>query len=199
MKKLLFSTAVIAMLAGSAFAADEYKIDPVHSSATFSVRHLMISNVPGRFSNVNGTIVYDEKDLTKSSVSATIPTGTINTDNEGRDKHLRSADFFDSEKFPEMKFVSKRIEKRGNQLVAIGDLTIKDVTKQVEFPFEVVKANTPFGVAVGATGSTKIKRKDFNILWSKTMDGGGAVVGDEVKIEFSVEAKPAAPAKAATK
>ena len=198
-KKLLFSSSLGLALASTAFAADEYKIDPAHSSATFSVRHLMISNVPGRFGGVTGSIVYDEKDLTKSAVTASIPTNTINTDNDGRDKHLRSADFFDVEKFPEMKFVSKKVEKRGSQLVAIGDLTIKDVTKQVELPFEVVKANTPFGVVVGATGSTKINRKDFNILWSRTMDGGGAVVGDEVKIEFSVEAKPAAAAKPATK
>jgi polyisoprenoid-binding protein YceI len=198
-KKLLFSAALLATTASAAFAADEYKIDPAHSSATFTVRHLMISNVPGRFANVSGTIVYDERDLTKSSVTASIPTNTINTDNEGRDKHLRSADFFDIEKYPEMKFVSKKVEKRGNQLVAIGDLTIKDVTKQVELPFEVVKANTPFGVVVGATGSTKINRKDFNILWSRTMDGGGAVVGDEVKIEFSVEAKPPVAAKPAAK
>jgi polyisoprenoid-binding protein YceI len=195
-KPIIFS--ILLLIATAAFA-EEYKIDPGHSSATFSVRHLMISNVPGRFSNVKGTIVYDEQDLTRSSVKATIPTATINTDNEGRDQHLKSGDFFDVEKFPEMTFVSKRIEKRGNQLIAIGDLTIKGVTKEVELPFEVVKANTPFGVAIGATGSTKVNRKDFNILWSRTMDGGGAVVGDEVKIEFSVEAKPAAPpAKPAT-
>jgi polyisoprenoid-binding protein YceI len=199
-RKFLLPVALLATLSGTAFAGEEYKIDPAHSSATFTVRHLMISNVPGRFANVNGTIVYDEKDVTQSSVTATIPTATINTDNEGRDKHLRNTDFFDVEKYPEMKFVSKKVEKRGHQLVAIGDLTIKDVTKQVELPFEVVKANTPFGTVVGATGSTKINRKDFNILWSRTMDGGGAVVSDEVKIEFSVEAKPApAAAKPAAK
>jgi polyisoprenoid-binding protein YceI len=198
-KKFLSVSLLLVAGTVSAFAAEEYKIDPAHSSATFTVRHLMISNVPGRFANVTGTIVYDEKDVTKSSVTATIPTSTINTDNEGRDKHLRSADFFDVEKYPEMKFVSKKVEKRGNQLVAIGDLTIKDVTKQVELPFEVVKANTPSGMVVGATGATKINRKDFNVLWSRTMDGGGAVVSDEVKIEFSVEAKPAAAAKPAAK
>jgi polyisoprenoid-binding protein YceI len=195
-KSALFG--LLVLLSGMTLAAEEYKIDPGHSSATFTVRHLMISNVPGRFSNVTGTIVYDENDLGKSSVKATIPASSINTDNEGRDKHLKSGDFFDVEKFPEMTFVSKRIEKRGDQLVAIGDLTIKDVTKQVELPFEVVKAKTPHGVAIGATGWTKINRKDYNILWSRTMDGGGAVVGDEVKIEFSVEAKPAGAAKPAT-
>jgi polyisoprenoid-binding protein YceI len=194
LRKQLFTLGLLVALGATAFAAEEYKIDPAHSSATFTVRHLMISNVPGRFSNVNGTIIYDEKEVTKSSVTASIPTATINTENEGRDKHLKNADFFDVEKFPEIKFVSKRVEQRGSQLVAIGDLTIKDVTKQVELPFEVVKANTPFGVVVGATGSTKINRKDYNVLWSRSMDGGGAVVGDEVKIEFSVEAKPAKPA-----
>src|SRR5262245_14990569 len=108
---------VFVLLASTAlFAADEYKIDPGHSSATFTVRHMMISNVPGRFSNVNGSIVYDEQDVTKSSVKATIPTATISTDNERRDNHLKSADFFEVEKFPEMTFTSKRIEKRGDQL-----------------------------------------------------------------------------------
>jgi polyisoprenoid-binding protein YceI len=186
---------VFLLLASTAlFAADEYKIDPGHSSATFTVRHMMISNVPGRFSNVTGTIVYDEHDLTKSSVKATIPTATISTDNERRDNHLKSVDFFEVGKFPEITFVSKKVEKRGDQLVAIGDLTIKNVTKQVELPFEIVKAKTPSGVAIGATGSTKINRKDYNITWNKTMDGGRAVVGDEVRIDISVEAKAAAKA-----
>src|SRR5207245_2333132 len=111
--------AIFIVFSMAALAAEQYNVDPKHSSATFSVRHMMISNVPGRFSNVSGTIVYDEKDLSKSSVAATIETGTINTDNSQRDNHLRSADFLDVQKYPEMTFKSKRIEKRGDQLVAI--------------------------------------------------------------------------------
>src|SRR5437868_6158644 len=103
----------------SAVAADQYTIDPAHSSATFTVRHMMISTVPGRFSGISGTINYDEKDITKSSVEATIKTATINTDNESRDKDLRSPNYFDVEKHPDITFKSTKVEKRGNQLVAI--------------------------------------------------------------------------------
>src|SRR5205085_11657931 len=125
----------------SAFAADEYKIDPVHSSVTFSVRHMGISNVPGRFSDVSGTILLDEKDLTKSSVTAVIKTASIDTNNPNRDKDLKGPNFFDTDKYPEATFKSTRIEKRGDQYVAIGNFTLKDVTKEIELPFEFSKGN----------------------------------------------------------
>src|SRR5438132_7499152 len=98
------------IFAASAFAGDVYNIDPAHSSATFTVRHMMISTVPGRFSGISGTINYDEKDITKSSVEATIKTATINTDNESRDKDLRSANYFDVEKYPDITFKSTTVE-----------------------------------------------------------------------------------------
>lgn len=184
--------AVLALTA-SAFGA-QYTIDPVHSSATFRVRHMMISNVSGRFSSgVSGTIDYDDADPTKSSVSAVIKTASIDTDNEYRDKDLRSENFFDTDKYPEMTFKSTKIEKRGDQWVAIGTLTIKDVSKQIELPFELNKLQTPRGTMIGVTASTTINRKDYHINWSKTLDGGGAVVADQVKIELSLEAKPGQP------
>ncbi len=182
-------------LSASALAAD-YKIDPNHSSATFSVRHMVISNVPGRFSNVSGSINYDDADVTKSSVEAVIKTATITTDNEGRDKHLKSADFFDVEKYPEITFKSKRVEKRGNQLVAIGTLTMKGVSKDIELPFELSKLATPRGTMIGIVAETKLNRMDYGVSWNKAIEGGGVVVGDEVKIQLSLEARPAPPAPA---
>jgi polyisoprenoid-binding protein YceI len=199
-KKKISISAVLAIVLSfsvAALAADQYKIDPNHSSATFSVRHNLISNVPGRFSDVNGTINYDEKDLSKSSVEATIKVATINTDNEGRDKHLKSADFFDAEKYPEITFKSKRIEKRGNQLVALGTLTMRGVSKEIELPFEINKLTTPRGTTVGVVAETKLNRQDYGINWSRALDNGGLVVANEVKIELSLEARPAPAAPAA--
>ncbi len=182
--------ALIALFAAAAFAADTYTIDGAHSSATFSVRHMAISTVPGRFSQISGTINYDEKDITKSSVEATIKTASISTDNDYRDKDLKSANYFDVEKYPDITFKSTKIEKRGDQLVAIGDFTMHGVTKQIELPFEVNKAATPRGTVIGATAETKLSRKDYGIT------SGSAVVGDEIKIALSIEARPAKPVTA---
>lgn len=197
--RIFKSLAAVAVLAVSAFAADDYKIDPVHSAANFSVKHFGINTVRGRFTGVSGAIVYDEKDVAKSSVTATIKTATVTTDSEGRDKDLRSDNFFDVEKFPEMSFVSKKVVKRGDQLVAIGTLTMKDVSKEVEIPFEIAKGATPYGVRVGVTAEFKINRKDYHVNYNKLMDNGGVVVSDDVKIELNIEGvqqkKDAAPAK----
>jgi polyisoprenoid-binding protein YceI len=178
------------ILSATAFAAETLQIDPAHSSVEFKVRHMLISNVPGRLSGISGSINYDANDLAKSSIDVTVDTTTISTENESRDKHLRSADFFETEKYPQARFISKKIEKRGEQWYAIGDLTIKDVTKQVEMPFELTAGNTSFGPAVGITATTKIIRKDFHINYGRVMDNGGAVVGDEVKLEINLEARP---------
>jgi polyisoprenoid-binding protein YceI len=193
MRHLKTGTIALFMLlfAAAAMAADQYTIDPAHSSATFSVRHMMISTVPGRFSEISGTINYDEKDITKSSVEATIKTASVTTDNQYRDKDLKSANYFDVEKYPEITFKSTKIEKRGEQLVAIGDFTMHGVTKQIELPFEINKATTPRGTVIGATADTKLSRKEYGIT------SGAAMVGDEIKISLSVEGRPAKPAGAA--
>lgn len=186
MKRVAMSFSLLAVLlfAASAFAAETYKIDSVHSSANFSVRHMMVSTVKGRFTEVQGTIVYDEKDVAKSSVKATIKTATINTDNGQRDVHLKSPDFFDAAKYPEIQFVSTKVEKRGDQLVAIGNLTIKDVTRQVELPFTVVSAEMGGKKRVGVDSAIKLNRYDYNVSYDPT----GAAVGKDVAIDLNLEA-----------
>ncbi len=180
-------------LSTAAFAADEYKIDPVHSSANFSVRHMLVSTVKGRFTDVTGTILYDEKDVTKSSVTATIKVASVTTDVAQRDNHLKSPDFFDAAKYPEMRFVSTRVEKRGDQLVAIGNLTIKDVTKQVELPFTIVAAEMGGTKRIGVDTSIKLIRYDYNVSYDPT----GAAVSKEVTIDLNLEADAVKPAPAA--
>jgi len=184
-------TLAAGLLVGSAFAVDEYKIDPNHSSANFSVRHMKVSTVKGRFSDVQGVITYDPQDVTRSTVKAVIKTSTITTDNAKRDDDLKSPNFFDVTKYPEIKFESTKIEKRGDQYVAIGNLTIKDVTKQVELPFTVTTAELGGKKRLGSDATLTINRNDYHVDWNK-MHG---VVDDTVKIELNIEAgQPAAAA-----
>jgi polyisoprenoid-binding protein YceI len=161
----------------------------------------MVSNVRGSFSKVSGTLLIDEKDLTKSSVEATIDTSTINTQEPDRDKHLRSADFFDVEKHPTITFKSKKVEKAGkDRLRVIGDLTIRGVTKQVvldvEGPTAAIK--DPRGnLKRGATATTKVNRQDFGVAWNRTLEAGGVVVGDQVSITIELELAKVEPKPAA--
>jgi polyisoprenoid-binding protein YceI len=196
MKRFAMLLGALALITASAFAADEYKIDPAHSTVGFNVKHMMVSTVPGRFTQFEGVIVYDDKDPSKSSVTATIKTASITTDNEARDKHLKTGDFFEVEKYPEIKFVSKKVEKRGDKWVAIGDLTMKDVTKQVEIPFELNKMETPRGKVIGVDGELKINRQDYHVTWQRPLQQGmGVTVSDEVKITLNLEARTAPPAQ----
>jgi|SRR3954470_5801713 polyisoprenoid-binding protein YceI len=195
--KSLYWLAALMLVSSFALAADEYQIDPAHSSATFTVRHMVISNVAGRFGNVTGTIVYDEKNPQNSSVNAVIKTATINTDNTARDNDLKGPNFFDVEKYPEITFKSKKVEKRGDQWVAIGTLTMKDVSKDIELPFELATLKTARGTRIGVTTSTKLNRQDYHLSFNKTLESGGLMVGDEVKIEISLEGTQAAPKAAA--
>jgi polyisoprenoid-binding protein YceI len=174
----------------------DYNIDPAHSVIGFSIRHLEIAWVEGRFKDFKGTIRYDEKDVTKSSVEFSTKVASIDTGVEPRDKHLRTADFFDAEKFPEMTFRSTRVERRGRDgYVLHGDLTLKGVTKQVALPFTVTGAikdpwgNTRFGVQA----QTKIDRRDYGITWGNALENGGIDVGNEVTIELQLEAVKPAP------
>jgi polyisoprenoid-binding protein YceI len=193
----LFKTALaVASLSVAAFAADEYKIDPAHSSANFSVKHMAINTVHGRFSKVSGVIAFDEAHPENSKVVADIEVPSVSTDNDMRDKHLKSADFFDAEKYPKIHFESTQIEKRGDQWVAIGNLTMKDVTKQVELPFDLAKGKMGKQERLGITAETKLNRQDYHVSWSKTTEGV-AMVSDDVKIELNLEAAKQAPAAAA--
>lgn len=180
-------------------AADKYEIDAAHAFVTFTIPHLVINKAKGSFKDISGTILYDEKDPSKSSVEVAIKTASINTNNENRDKHLRSADFFDAEKYPEMSFKSKRIEGKGNGYIATGDLTIRGVTKEVQMLFSVggpIKDPLPLGLKrIAVQASLQIDRREFGITWSRALEGGGLFVGNEVTIDINVEAiipKPAA-------
>jgi len=185
---------VVAAAALSFGQAQEYKIDPVHSSATFKVKHLLVSTVVGRFSDVEGTIWYDANDPSKSKVEAVIKTASVNTDNSYRDGDLKQ-NYLEVEKYPEMKFSSTKVEKRGDQWVATGPLTIKDVTKTVEIPFDLTAATTPmFGPSVGASADFKINRNDYHVAKASVVDNG-ATVGTDIAIELNVEAHQPKPAK----
>ncbi len=169
-----------------------WKIDPVHTTAEFKVRHMMISNVKGQFTGVNGEITLDESDVTKSHVNATIEAASINTREPDRDTHLRSADFLDVEKFPTLSFVSTGISRAGEgELEVEGDLTIHGVTKRVAFrvdgPTQAEK--DPWGnTRIGLSAQTKINRRDFGLTWNATLETGGILVGEEVTLTLDVEA-----------
>jgi polyisoprenoid-binding protein YceI len=169
-----------------------YKIDPAHSSAHFSVRHMMITNVRGAFSGVQGTIVYDPENLTASGVDVTIDVTTVNTNDSTRDTHLKSADFLDTEKFPSMTFKSTTVEPAaGGENKVIGALTIHGVTKDVVLDVEgpTAEGKDPWGnFRIGATASTKIKRSEFGLTWNAAVETGGVMVSDEVKIQIDISA-----------
>ncbi len=190
LKRLLLAKWIVLFMVMTGFAGDRYQIDPVHSSIGFTVRHMVIANVKGYFKEFSGTIIYDENDITRSSVSVTIKTASINTENPKRDAHLRSPDFFDAEKYPEITFKSKRILKEKDGYVAVGDLTMRGVTREIRIPFQILgKVIDPWGnTRLGVEASLKLNRHDYGISWSQTLDSGGLVVGDEVKIDLNIEA-----------
>jgi polyisoprenoid-binding protein YceI len=171
--------------------ARTYDIDPSHSSASFKVRHLMVSNVRGEFGQIGGSIVVDDIDLTRSTVDVTIDASTINTHDAKRDEHLRSPDFFDVAKFPVITFKSKRVQPgKGGDLFVTGDLTMRGITREVTLDVEPLspEVNDPWGnVKRGASARARVNRKDFNLVWNATLDGGGVLVGDEVTITVEVE------------
>jgi polyisoprenoid-binding protein YceI len=168
-----------------------YTIDPVHSTAGFKVRHLMVSNVRGEFSGIAGTVVFDPENATHSKVEATIDATTINTRDEQRDQHLKSADFLDVEKFPKITFVSKKVAPAGEgEWKVTGDLTIHGVTREVTLDVEgpAPEARDPWGnVKTGISASTKLNRKDFGLVWNMALETGGVLVGDEIAIHLELE------------
>lgn len=182
--------AALAAFAATGTAADKYSADPAHSSIGFAVKHMVVSKVKGYFNDYTVDIVYDDKDITKSSVVVAIKTASIDTKQAKRDDHLRSPDFFDAAKFPEITFKSKRIEKSGDGYAAVGDLTMRGVTKEITLPFTFAGVVTdPYGnTRLGLSGGTKINRQDYGVSWSKSLDNGGLVVSDDVEIEVEIEA-----------
>ncbi len=169
-----------------------YKIDPAHSNAQFVVRHMMITNVRGGFSGIQGTVVYDSDNPSGSMIEAVIDAATINTQEAQRDAHLKSADFLEVEKYPTITFKSTKIERGGSEEANVtGDLSIHGVKKQVVLKVEgpTAEVKDPFGnTRVGASATTKIKRSDFGLTWNAALETGGILVGDDLKIELEISA-----------
>ena len=171
-----------------------WTVDPSHSEVGFVVRHLMVSKVKGRFGGVSGTITVAENVL-ESVVEASADIATVDTRDESRDAHLKSADFFDAEKFPTISFRSTGIREKGNDYALDGDLTIKGVSKPVSFDLEYNGAATnPMtnGQSAGFSAETEVNRKDFGLEWNVALESGGVLVADTVKIHLEIEAAKAA-------
>lgn len=190
LKKNLFSLfLVIFVLVGFTFGADTYAVDSAHSNVNFAVKHLVISKVNGKFKEFTGAVLFDEKDITKSSVTGSIKVASINTENEDRDNDLRSANFFDAAKYPEITFRSTKVEKEGDRVLVTGDLAIHGVTKSVTFPVTISgPIKDPWGnQRIGIEISLNIDRQEYGITYGKRMDSGGLVVGNDVDIYISAE------------
>jgi polyisoprenoid-binding protein YceI len=173
----------------------DYRIDVAHSIIGFTIRHNEVTLVGGRFKDFTGSIHFDDKDVSKSSVEFKAKVESIDTGVEARDKHLRTADFFEVAKYPELTFTSTKVERKGKGYILSGDLTLKGVTKQVVLPFTITGAikdargNTRIGVAA----QTKIDRRDYGITWGHALPGGGFDVAHDVTIDLHLEALQPAP------
>jgi polyisoprenoid-binding protein YceI len=190
-KSLAVAAAVLAAL--PAFAAD-YVLDPSHSTAQFGVTHMMVSTVRGQFEKVSGTATIDEKDASKSKVNVTIDAKSINTREPKRDTHLRSPDFFDVEKYPNLTFTSSKVEKKGEKYVITGDLTMHGITRPVTLDAQLTAPRkSPFDgkPVIGVSASGKLSRKEWGLTWNKTLETGGMLVSDEVQLVIDAELREA--------
>lgn len=190
---------VLLMLVAAAHAqSTTWTIDPNHSTAAFSVRHMMINNVRGEFSKLTGTLALDSKDITRSTVEASIDAATVNTHVEARDNDLRSSDFFDVAKYPTLSFKSTKVEQVSpGKLRVTGDLTMHGVTRpvvlDVDGPSPEIK--DPFGnTRIGLSASTRVNRKDWGLMYNRLLESGGMVVGEEIAITLELEFVKKAPA-----
>jgi len=190
-KSAAFAVTTAVLLAISAAAQTSiWNIDPSHSSAQFTVRHLAISNVSGAFTKMSGSVSLNDKDITQSQVNATIDASSIDTRQPDRDKDLRSPNFLDVEKYPTLEFKSKRIVKSGDKLQLVGDLTLHGTTREVTLDIDgpTPELADPWGnLRRGFSATTTINRKDYGVVWNNTLKTGEAVVGDNVKIQLDVE------------
>lgn len=178
-----------------------YNFDKAHSFIGFKVKHTGLIEVPGFFRDFTGEVNFDAKDVSKSSVNFKAMATSIDTGVAGRDRHLRSADFFEVEKYPELTFKSTKVQKKGKGWIVTGDLTMKGVTKSVAIPFEIagwLPAGERSGPKMGISGETTLNRRDFGVNYGNTLPGGIAQIADEVKVVLQIEAgKAKAPAAAA--
>lgn len=168
-----------------------YKLDPAHSSVAFSIKHMMIAKVRGSFEKISGQLSFDRSNPEKATAEGSVESASINTGEAQRDTHLKSADFFDVEKFPTLSFKSSGVKKSADgELKVKGELTIKGITNPVEFivegPTEELK--DPYGnLKIGLSATTKIKRKDFGLSWNAALETGGVLVGDDVTITLDLQ------------
>lgn len=188
-KQILAAIVAGLLVSSFGYAADTYKIDPAHTSISFSVRHLGINNVKGKFKEFAGAIVLDNESITEAS--GTIQVKSVDTGVQKRDDHLRSPDFFDAAKYPTITFKTKRIEKSSNgQLFLIADFTMRGVTKELRLPAKMSKpTKDPWGgVRIGLEAKTKLNRKDYGINYHEVLETGAMAVGEEVELEINAEA-----------
>lgn len=196
MNRLPVTAALLLPLLFTAAVPDDvqrFEIDRTHSRVGFAVRHMGVATVRGEFRDFEGHLLLNTADITKSTVNIVIRTATIDTGNERRDNHLRSDDFFNAEQYPTITFETRRVEQGGDGYVLVGDLTIRDVTKEVHIPFEL---NGPITLGdrqrLGAEGSLQVNRKDFKLMWNNMVEGVN-VVSDDVRIELAIEAATPRP------
>jgi polyisoprenoid-binding protein YceI len=190
-KVAVIATVALALAAGAFAQTARWEIDPAHSNVSFTVRHLMVSNVRGEFTKLAGGIDVVGNDPTTAKVSVTIEVGSVSTREPKRDDHLRSADFLDVAKFPTLTFVSKKIVAAADgRLKMAGDLTIHGVTREVTFDVDSLTPpmKDPWGgTRAGAHATATVQRKDFGLVWNKALEAGGVLVGDDVNIAIDVE------------
>jgi polyisoprenoid-binding protein YceI len=176
-----------------------YVFDKAHSFIGFKVKHMGLIEVPGYFRDFTGTVNFDSKDISKSTVEFTAKATSVDTGVEARDKHLRTADFFEVEKYPELMFKSTKVEKKGDSWMLTGDFTLKGVTKSITFPFQIsgwLPADQRSGGKMGITAETSINRRDYGVNYGNTLPSGVAALSDNVRIVLQIEAGKARTAPA---
>jgi len=188
MHKYILSFIVLLLFSALSFAGN-YNIDKAHSNIGFSVSHMVIADVEGEFTDYEVDLTFDQNNLSNFNVSTTIKIASVNTENEKRDGHLRSPDFFDAANNPEMTFTSSKVEKTKDGYKAHGTLTMRGVSKEIELPFKVkgpIKDNWG-NTRIGVKASTVINRQDYGVKWDKTLDTGGLIAGNDVTILIDAE------------
>jgi len=189
LKNIIVSIVLLVFLVSMSFSAEKYVADKAHSNVGFEVKHLVFTTVPGKFQDYQVEFVFDQNDLSNSSINAVIKTASIDTDNEKRDNHLKSGDFFDAEQHPEITFESKKIMKSDDGYVAKGTLTMRGVSQEIELPFKILGTmKDPWGnTKMGVESELTINRQDFNLSWNKPLETGGVLVSNAVKIKLELQ------------
>lgn len=189
MKKTLLTIVLLTAISAVSWSQTKWKLDASHSNVNFTVMHLMISEVQGSFKVFDGSVEHSKDDFSDAKIAFTVDVNSINTENQKRDEHLKGDDFFNSEKFPKMSFVSTSMKKTGDKKYDLsGKLTIRDITKDVVFQVNYLGQATVWGTTkAGFTAKSKINRFDYNLKWNSMTEAGGAIVGPEVNIELKLE------------